>query len=74
LRRLTQSFVQLFGIGDGPQGEVDEIDVDAVSSMFFAISELGGTAYNIASDWKADFRTSVLIQNGKSQYKREKAE
>lgn len=74
LLRLSQRFFQIFGFGNGPQGEELDIDQDDVEAIFFAISELGGTAYNIVGDWKADFRASVLIESGTSQYTREKAE
>ena len=41
---------------------------DAVSAIFFAISELGGTAYEISGKWDADFEASVLVENNKSRY------
>lgn len=74
LLRLSQRFFEIFGFGNGPQDEELDINPDDVGTMFFAISELRGTPYNIVGNWKADFRASVLIENEKSQYTRTKAE
>ena len=68
IRRLLQRFGEIYGIGDSPQGDEIEIDEDAVSAVFFAISELGGTAYRITGEWEANFKAAVLIDRDKSQY------
>ena len=68
LWRLLQRFSEIGGLGDGPQGAELDINPDDVDAMFFAISEIGGTAYKLMGEWTADFRASVLIRNEKSQY------
>lgn len=68
LLRLLQTVGDLVGIGSGPQGAPLEIDENDASSIFMAVSELGGTAYTITGEWEAHFHASVSKDRNRSQY------
>lgn len=68
LWRLLQTVGDLVGIGSGPQDAPLEIDENDVSSIFMAVSELGGTAYAITGEWEAHFQATVSQDRNRSQY------
>lgn len=69
LWRILQSAGALVGIGGGPQGAEFRIDEDDVSSIFMAISELGGAAYPIIGEWEAGFYAEVFRDQAQSLYR-----
>lgn len=64
--RLLQTVGDLVGIGGGPQGAPLEIDENDVSSIFMAVSEMGGTSYIITGEWEAHFRAAVHRERNRS--------
>ncbi len=66
--RLLQNVGALAGIGSGPQSAPLQVDENDVSSIFMAISELGGTAYTITGEWEAHFQAAVFQDRNRSHY------
>lgn len=66
LRRLS---VRL-GIEARPLPDPEEVDPDDVSRLLLAISEVGGTAYEINGAWRSTFRGEVFKNGEVSYYQR----
>lgn len=67
-RRLLQSLGAAIGVVDRPRDAGQEIDEDDVSAVFFALSELGGTAYPVIGAWTTLFRAEIFKNDARSRY------
>ena len=69
LKRFVQSIGATVGLNNPPTGTPLDIDPDAVSSLFLAISDVGGTAYPIVGQWRSTMIATVFKNSTNSRYK-----
>lgn len=68
IRRLFQLVGNLLGVREGELSPEIEIDQDDVYKLFFLLTELGGTAYDITGSWISDMQAVIFKDESRSRY------
>jgi hypothetical protein len=68
LQKLQETGVTM-GLRTDPVEEADPVDQDNVWAIYMAVSEMGGTAFDIVGDWRGYFNARVLVNSARSAYR-----